>query len=125
MWRDPIERGTARRDPDLDALDVVGQAHLLVSEDPVAVAAARDIVRAELALYVGGMGARGKNFYNALACRYGFDYAARRVQNLYLDGRRPRRWRPCPTSSSTASRSSARRGTSERIAAFRDVPRRR
>jgi hypothetical protein len=39
-----------------------------------------------LALYIGGMGARGKNFYNDLACRYGYDAAARQIQDLYLDG---------------------------------------
>ena len=41
-----------------------------------------------LALYVGGMGARGRNFYNDLACRYGFEAAAAKVQDLYLDGKK-------------------------------------
>jgi hypothetical protein len=41
-----------------------------------------------LALYIGGMGARGRNFYNDLACRYGFEAAARRIQDLYLDGKK-------------------------------------
>jgi alkanesulfonate monooxygenase SsuD/methylene tetrahydromethanopterin reductase-like flavin-dependent oxidoreductase (luciferase family) len=41
-----------------------------------------------LALYIGGMGARGKNFYNQLACRYGFEEAARTIQDLYLAGRK-------------------------------------
>lgn len=41
-----------------------------------------------LALYVGGMGARGKNFYNALACRYGYEAAAAEIQDLYLDGKK-------------------------------------
>jgi F420-dependent oxidoreductase-like protein len=40
------------------------------------------------ALYVGGMGARGRNFYNDLACRYGFEEAAARIQDLYLEGRK-------------------------------------
>jgi F420-dependent oxidoreductase-like protein len=43
--------------------------------------------RPMLALYIGGMGARGKNFYFDLACRYGYEAAARRIQDLYLDGR--------------------------------------
>jgi alkanesulfonate monooxygenase SsuD/methylene tetrahydromethanopterin reductase-like flavin-dependent oxidoreductase (luciferase family) len=41
-----------------------------------------------LALYVGGMGARGKNFYNDLARRYGFEAAAKQIQDLYLDGKK-------------------------------------
>ena len=41
-----------------------------------------------LALYIGGMGARGKNFYNDLACRYGFEAAAKEIQDLYLDGKK-------------------------------------
>jgi alkanesulfonate monooxygenase SsuD/methylene tetrahydromethanopterin reductase-like flavin-dependent oxidoreductase (luciferase family) len=41
-----------------------------------------------LALYIGGMGARGKNFYNELACRYGYEAAAKKIQDLYLDGKK-------------------------------------
>jgi alkanesulfonate monooxygenase SsuD/methylene tetrahydromethanopterin reductase-like flavin-dependent oxidoreductase (luciferase family) len=51
-------------------------------------AACRAMVKPRLALYVGGMGARGKNFYNELVCRYGYEDAAARVQDLYLMGRR-------------------------------------
>ncbi len=49
---------------------------------------ARDAMRPLLALYVGGMGSREKNFYNALVRRYGFEEAADEVQDLYLDGKR-------------------------------------
>jgi len=45
-------------------------------------------IRPMLALYVGGMGARGKNFYFDLACRYGYEEQATRIQDLYLDGKR-------------------------------------
>ena len=48
----------------------------------------RDKDRAHLALYVGGMGPRGKNFYNTIAQRYGFEREAADVQDLYLEGRR-------------------------------------
>ena len=50
--------------------------------------ACRDMLKPVYALYVGGMGARDKNFYNDLAVRYGFDEAAATIQNLYLDGRK-------------------------------------
>jgi F420-dependent oxidoreductase-like protein len=49
--------------------------------------AARDALKPYYALYVGGMGARGTNFYNELACNYGFEAEAERIQELYLDGR--------------------------------------
>src|SRR5262245_35952902 len=45
-------------------------------------------IKPQLALYIGGMGARGKNFYNDLACRYGFEAAAKTIQDLYLAGRK-------------------------------------
>jgi F420-dependent oxidoreductase-like protein len=51
-------------------------------------AACRAPVQATLALYVGGMGARGRNFYNDLVRRYGYEDAARTVQELYLSGRK-------------------------------------
>ena len=43
-------------------------------------------VKPQLALYIGGMGAKGKNFYYDLACRYGFEEAAETIQNAYLSG---------------------------------------
>ena len=46
---------------------------------------ARNRIKPMLALYIGGMGARGRNFYNDLACRYGYEESAARIQNLYLD----------------------------------------
>ena len=45
-------------------------------------------MRPQLALYVGGMGARGKNFYNDLAVRYGYEEEAKEIQDLYLDGKK-------------------------------------
>jgi alkanesulfonate monooxygenase SsuD/methylene tetrahydromethanopterin reductase-like flavin-dependent oxidoreductase (luciferase family) len=51
--------------------------------------ACRAQIKPRIALYVGGMGARGRNFYFDLACRYGYEAAAARIQDLYLAGRRP------------------------------------
>jgi hypothetical protein len=48
----------------------------------------RDLGRGGAALYIGGMGAKGKNFYNALACRYGYEKEAAEIQDLYLSGRK-------------------------------------
>jgi F420-dependent oxidoreductase-like protein len=68
-----------------DDFDIVPTVNVMVSDD---VESARDAMRAYVALYVGGMGSRKQNFYNALVQRYGFEDAARRVQDLYLEGRK-------------------------------------
>jgi F420-dependent oxidoreductase-like protein len=73
------EAGKANR------FDVVPTVSVVVSDD---LAAAREQVRPGIGFYVGGMGARGKNFYNDLARRYGFEEAAQTIQDLYLDGKR-------------------------------------
>ncbi len=65
--------------------DIAVSATVIVSDD---VPRALQMVKPQLALYIGGMGARGKNFYNDLACRYGFEEAAKTVQDLYLAGRK-------------------------------------
>jgi len=77
-------KGTA--DDPLDGFDIVPTVPVVIGDDPAACA---DQVRAYAALYIGGMGSREKNFYNQLAVRMGFEEAAAKVQDLYLD-RRPR-----------------------------------
>jgi F420-dependent oxidoreductase-like protein len=64
--------------------EVAATVNVLVGDD---VQALRDALKPMLALYVGGMGARGRNFYNDLVCRYGFEAQAKEIQDLYLDGR--------------------------------------
>jgi F420-dependent oxidoreductase-like protein len=68
-----------------DGFDVAAMAPLVLADD---VAVAREFVKPLLALYIGGMGARGQNFYNRLACRYGYEEDAARIQELYLGGRK-------------------------------------
>jgi F420-dependent oxidoreductase-like protein len=65
--------------------DIAPTLDVFISDD---LDAARDAMRPVLALYIGGMGSRDRNFYNQAAARYGFEDAARRVQDLYLEGRR-------------------------------------
>jgi alkanesulfonate monooxygenase SsuD/methylene tetrahydromethanopterin reductase-like flavin-dependent oxidoreductase (luciferase family) len=84
----PLAAGAARRDPALGPLDVITQTYLAVTGDVVEQEEARQVVRRHVALYAGGMGARGANFYTALIGRFGFEAAAARVQDLYLAGRR-------------------------------------
>jgi F420-dependent oxidoreductase-like protein len=68
----------------LEGFDVVPTVPLVVGADPRACA---DPVRGYAALYLGGMGSRTQNFYNALAVRMGYGEAAAAVQNLFLDRR--------------------------------------
>lgn len=84
-FRPLLEEGAARSGRSLEGFDVAPSVNVLVSDD---VDAARDAMRPLLALYVGGMGSREKNFYNRLVQRYGFEDAAREVQDLYLDGKK-------------------------------------
>jgi F420-dependent oxidoreductase-like protein len=84
-WGGAIAAGTARRDAALGDLEIVAGGILAIGEDR---AALRDLARPQLALYVGGMGARNKNFYNDLVRRYGYEAEAAEIQELYLSGKR-------------------------------------
>jgi F420-dependent oxidoreductase-like protein len=88
VWGDALAEGRARRDPALGELDVIVPAALAITEDGEDPTRRLDLVRPLLALYIGGMGARGRNFYNDLACRYGYTDEAKVIQDLYLDGRK-------------------------------------
>ena len=65
--------------------DTVASLQAVVTDD---IDSARMRVKPMLALYIGGMGARGKNFYNDLACRYGYEQEAATIQDLYLEGKK-------------------------------------
>src|SRR5215216_847000 len=86
-FRPLLEEGFARagNGKGFDDFEIAPTVNVFVTDD---VAAARDAMRPYVALYVGGMGSRDKNFYNALVQRYGFEAAAREVQDLYLEGKR-------------------------------------
>ncbi len=85
VFGESLAKGAANRSPDLGPLDVVAGGLVAIGDD---VASMRDFMRPMVALYVGGMGARGQNFYNALACRYGYEAEAKEIQDLYLDGKK-------------------------------------
>jgi F420-dependent oxidoreductase-like protein len=82
-----LAAGAARRDPSLDTLQIAAGGLLAIGEESE-VAGYRELGRAAAALYIGGMGAKGKNFYNALACRYGYEEEAAAIQDLYLSGQK-------------------------------------
>ena len=84
VFRPSLEEGAARSGRSLDGLDITPQVSLAIYDD---VDHARNFLRPYLALYIGGMGSREKNFYTELVTRYGFGDAAREVQDLYLSGK--------------------------------------
>jgi F420-dependent oxidoreductase-like protein len=82
-----LAAGAAKRDPSLAPLQISAGGLLAIGEESE-VAPLRELNRPMLALYIGGMGAKGRNFYNALACRYGYEKEAAEIQDLYLDGQK-------------------------------------
>ena len=85
VWSGALARGTARRAAELGPLETVAGGILAIGDDVLEL---RELERPRLGLYLGGMGARGANYYNDLACQYGFEREAKLVQDLYLDGQR-------------------------------------
>lgn len=85
VWGDALRAGSAKRDPALGPLEVFVSATLAIGDD---VDDRLAWAKPQLALYIGGMGARGKNFYHSLATRYGYGEVADRIQDLYLAGKK-------------------------------------
>src|SRR5499433_1940768 len=87
VWRDALETGfrAAGGGKSLARFDVAPTVPIILGDDA---AACRATIKPRLALYVGGMGARGRNFYNDLVRRYGYEAAARSIQDLYLAGKK-------------------------------------
>ena len=85
VWGESLRAGFAKRDPDLGPLDIMVSAPLAIGDD---VDDRLAWAKPQLALYIGGMGARGKNFYHNLATSYGYGDVANNIQDLYLDGKK-------------------------------------
>ena len=119
VWGDSLAAGRARRDPALGDLQIVVGVPVAIGND---VEPMLERVRPQLALYIGGMGARGKNFYNDLARRYGYEDEARTIQDLYLDGRKDEAAAVVPEELVRAvSLVGPESHVAERVAAFRDA----
>ena len=87
VWGASLDAGRAKRDPSLGPLQITVGGPLAIGEGDQ-VTALRELARPMVALYVGGMGAKGKNFYNDVVRRYGFEEEAETIQDLYLDGKK-------------------------------------
>jgi F420-dependent oxidoreductase-like protein len=83
VWGEALTAGRAKRPDELGALEIAAGGMVAVGDD---VKGLLDLARPTFALYIGGMGAKGKNFYNQLVSQYGFEAEAAKIQELYLDG---------------------------------------
>jgi F420-dependent oxidoreductase-like protein len=119
VWGDDLAAGAAKRSADLGPLEVVAGGIVAIGEDAGAMV---EMSRPMVALYVGGMGARGHNFYNDLACRYGYEAEAKQIQDLYLDGRKDEAAAAVPDELLALTNLCGPEGwVKERIAAFKDA----
>jgi F420-dependent oxidoreductase-like protein len=121
VWGEALAKGAAKRSSDLGPLEISAGGMVAIGEGPET-KALLDFMRPMYALYVGGMGARGKNFYNDLACQYGYEKEAKEIQDLYLGGNKrdaeakvPLEWLEAGNLVGPASY------VQERIAAFREA----
>jgi F420-dependent oxidoreductase-like protein len=85
MYREWLAEGFRAGGRSPAGLDIMPMVSVVVGDR---VEECRRPVKARLALYVGGMGARGRNFYHDIARRYGYEEAAETIQRLYLAGRK-------------------------------------
>ena len=119
VWGDDLAAGAAKRSADLGPLEVVAGGMLSVGEGAEAV---REFARPMVALYVGGMGAKGKNFYNDLVQRYGFEAEAEQIQDLYLDGKKDEAAKAVPDELLEAMSLCGSEGyVKERLAAYKEA----
>jgi F420-dependent oxidoreductase-like protein len=90
VWGDELKKGNAQRDPSLGPLQISAGGMVAIGDEFAGEAANRvlDMARPNVALYVGGMGARDKNFYNTICQKYGYVDEAIEIQDLYLDGKK-------------------------------------
>jgi F420-dependent oxidoreductase-like protein len=118
-FRELLQEGADRAGRSLDGFEIAPTVQSYVSDDREA---ARNLMRPGLALYIGGMGSRKQNFYNNLVQRYGFQDAAREVQDLYLEGKKTEAGDALPDELiDMITLCGPRDVVRERIAAFRDA----
>ena len=120
VWGEPLAAGAKNRSSDLAPLEVVAGGMVAIGESPDT-KALLDFARPIFALYVGGMGAKGRNFYNDVARAYGYEKEAAEIQDLYLSGHKrdaealiPQEWLEAANLVGPESY------VKERIAAFRE-----
>ena len=121
VWGDALDAGAAQRSADLGPLQINAGGMVALGEGPET-KALLDFARPIFALYVGGMGAKGKNFYNDVARAYGYEKEAEEIQDLYLAGKKKEAEALVPTEWLEASNLVGPESyVKERIEAFREA----
>jgi F420-dependent oxidoreductase-like protein len=88
VWGDALSLGRKKRMASLAPLQTLAGGSVMITEDKDLALKVLDSARPQAALYVGGMGARGKNFYNDIMSAYGWEGEAKAIQDFYLDGKK-------------------------------------
>ena len=119
VWGDALRAGKAKRDSALGDLDIMVGVSVAIGDD---VDDRLQWAKPQLALYIGGMGAKGRNFYHNVATRYGFGAVADRIQELDLSGNKVEAIAAVPDDLVRAVSLIGPRGyVKERIAAFAEA----
>ncbi|MFM7337450.1 MAG: LLM class flavin-dependent oxidoreductase, partial [Actinomycetota bacterium] len=124
VWGDDLKKGLAKRDPSLGQLQISAGGMVAIDEKLTGDAQKKilDFGRPQTALYVGGMGARGKNFYNDMCRDYGYEKEAVEIQDLYLEGKKKEAAAAIPAEWLRLSNLVGPRGyIKERIGAFKEA----
>ncbi|MDX1876455.1 LLM class F420-dependent oxidoreductase [Mycobacterium sp. SMC-18] len=119
VWGDALEAGYAKRDASLPPMDIYAGPALAIGDN---VEGMREFIKPHIALYIGGMGAKGKNFYHNVATKYGYGAEADRIQELYLAGDKDGAAKVVPDELvRDISLIGSREFVKERVAAFREA----
>jgi F420-dependent oxidoreductase-like protein len=119
VWGEALAKGKANRASDLKPLEISAGVPVAIGDG---LEELRDRSRPQLALYIGGMGARGQNYYNDLAVRYGFEAEAKEIQDLYLDGKKKEAEAVVPAALLEGQSLIGSKGyVAERIAAYKEA----
>ncbi len=123
VWGESLDAGLAKRAPERGPLQIIAGGPVAIGgkDDPY-VKQARAGARANAGFYVGGMGARSKNFYNDLFCRYGWEPEAKEIQDLFLGGKREEAFTKIPDAYLDMATLAGDEGfVKERIAVYKEV----
>lgn len=121
-WGSSLDAGLAKRDPSLGKLEIVAGGMAAITRTEEEAVAMRDLARPFAALYIGGMGAKSKNFYNTLFSRYGYEAEAELIQDLYLSGKKEEAAATVPDEFLAATNFVGTEGfLKERLAAFTEA----
>lgn len=121
-WGASLDAGQAKRDASLGTLEIIAGGMAAITKTEEEAVAMRNFARPNAALYIGGMGAKSKNFYNTLFARYGYEAEAEIVQDLYLSGKKDEAAAAIPDEFLAATNLVGTEGfIKDRLAAFADA----